>query len=279
MNDLVERLRSLGEPPDARRARERVWRALQGHSRWRDPSRDGRFPPSRGQRAVAGDKPRRSRGNGPQPTSAGAGSPLTPALDAGAPGDCRPASADARHRPAPPPRRAAGEGGSPNTPLVETLLEQTVEVGGAPGSWVPIGVERWTFAPGPAALRVSPLDGPQWVAVDGGTLVAAVDGQEQDLAPGEALVVAAGQELVLRNAGVGEAAALRGVASAGFVDEVYDRAAISQQSVLETAATKAMPAGASRVVFARLTLPPGSALPPEATRSWTGSGWSTGGWG
>ena len=159
-----------------------------------------------------------------------------------------------------------------NTPLVETLLEQTVEVGGTPGSWVPIAVERWTFAPGPAELKVSPLDGLQWVAADGGTLVAVVDGQERDLAPGEALVVAAGQELALRNAGVGEAAAIRGVVSGVFANEVYDGSAISQQVVLDTAATKAVPVGASRMVFVRLSLPPGSVLPPDvmAERDWFG---------
>ena len=155
---------------------------------------------------------------------------------------------------------------SPSEPLVETLLDTTVDAGGLPGSWIPIAVERWTLPPGPAALTVRPLDGPQWVVVDGGTLVATVDGVEQGLEPDRALVVEAGQELVLRNAGTGEAAVIRCVASAGFVDENYDRGVISQQSVLETAATKAMPAGASRVVFVRLTLPPGSAVTPQTTR-------------
>ena len=107
--------------------------------------------------------------------------------------------------------------------------------------WVPITVERWEFRAGVATLTVPPLDGVQWVAADGGTLVAAVDGQERELEPGNALVVEAGQELALRNAGTGEAAAIRGVVSVAFANELYDEEAISQQIVLDTAATKAVP--------------------------------------
>jgi hypothetical protein len=152
-----------------------------------------------------------------------------------------------------------------NGPLVETLLDTTIDLGDTDGRWTPVSVERWTFAPGSAELKVAPFDGAQWVVADGGRLVATVGGVEQPLESDTALVVPAGQEFALHNVGEDEAAAIRGVASGGFGDEVYDRAAITQQSVLETAATKALPAGASRVVFVRLTLPPGSALPPEAT--------------
>jgi mannose-6-phosphate isomerase-like protein (cupin superfamily) len=153
----------------------------------------------------------------------------------------------------------------PGEALVETLLDTTIEVEGAPGAWVPFGVERWTFPSGPAALRVPPIAGPQWVVVDGGNLVAAVDGTEQTLEPGDSLVVEAGRELVVRNAGAGEAAIYRSVATTGFVFEDFDPRVISRRPVLDTLATLALPTGATRVVFKRLTMSPGGALPPQAT--------------
>ena len=153
----------------------------------------------------------------------------------------------------------------PAGPLVETLLDATVEVEGAPGAWAPFGVERWTFPSGPATLRVPPIAGPQWVAVDGGTLVAAVDGTEQTLEPGDSLVVEAGRALVLRNAGAGEAThlpqrrhhgvRLRGIRSGRHHPPAGPRYARH-------------PGPADRVVagrLRRLTLPPGGALPPQAT--------------
>jgi hypothetical protein len=265
--ELIEDLDALGDPPRPGRARERVWRELRRHPRWRDPSLNGNFPTQ---------------------TSIGQPLPATNLDDGG--GDRVTPVAVSRTRVA-RPRWVVAQlataalllltlvagllllrvvrpqwAGPLSEPLVETLLDQTVEVGGTPGSWVPVAVERWTFQPGAATLASPALAGPQWVAADGGTLVATVGGVEQPLEPGSALFVPAGEEFALRNAGAGEAAAIRCVATAGFSFEEFDRAVISRQTVLDTVATKALPAGASRVVFVRLTLPPGDALPPDATR-------------
>jgi hypothetical protein len=85
-------------------------------------------------------------------------------------------------------------------------------------------------------------------------------------------VVEAGRELVVGNAGAGVATLLRVEAASGFALPEYDRRAISQQTALDTESTEALPAGSSRVVFERLTLPPGTALPPMTAqeKDWFG---------
>ena len=153
---------------------------------------------------------------------------------------------------------------------VETLVDATVE--GAAAKLLPLSIERWTFAPGPATLTVPPLDGPQWIVADGGTLVAIVDGDEHELTPGTSLVVPAGQELVLGNPGPGETSALRGVAAAEFALEDYDATAISKQAALDTQGSEVLPAGASHVLFERLSLQPGAVLriEPATGQDWVG---------
>jgi hypothetical protein len=137
-------------------------------------------------------------------------------------------------------------------PAVETFVDAAVENPSA--SWTPLVVERWVFQPGGATLSIPPLDGPQWIVAERGGLTVARDGAEQALTAGAGLVISAGQEVVIRNAGAGEASALRGVASVGFALEDYDRAVITRQSALDTEAHPALPPGSSRVVFERLTL-------------------------
>jgi hypothetical protein len=102
--------------------------------------------------------------------------------------------------------------------------------------------------------------------------VATVDGTERDLAPGDGLVVAAGQELVLLNADGPTASALRGLATTGFSHEEYDRASISRQIALDTEAHEALPSGASRIVFERMTLHAGTTLliEPATGQDWVG---------
>jgi hypothetical protein len=149
-------------------------------------------------------------------------------------------------------------------PLAETLLDATLE--GPAAGWTPIGIERWIFQPGPATLRVPPLDGPQWIVADDGAFLAVLDGAEQTLAPGEAIVVETGQTLVLRNLGSRQASVLRGVVAAGFALEEFDRVAIERRQVLNNESLVAVPPGPSRVGFVRLTLPPGIAMPTVEAR-------------
>ena len=151
---------------------------------------------------------------------------------------------------------------------VDTLVDATLE--GDSATAIPLAVERWTIPPGNSTVTVPPLDGPQWVVAESGTLAAAIDGERHDLAPGASLVVPAGQMLVLGNAGQEEATALRGVATTRFVLEEYDRAVIRRSPALPTSAHPALPDGISHLLFERLTLPPGAILSiePVSGRDW-----------
>ena len=158
--------------------------------------------------------------------------------------------------------------GATGEPTTETFIDATVT--GDPETWTPLTVEHWRFQEGESPLSIPPLDGPQWVVADGGRMVATVDGEARMLAPGEGLVVPAGQALTLHNPGLGETSAYRGVAAAGFSLEDYDRAVIAKETALDTEAHEALPPGTSRVVFDRLTIPPGTLMTAEAA---TGQDW------
>jgi hypothetical protein len=148
-------------------------------------------------------------------------------------------------------------------PTVDTLLD--AEMQNAAADWTPLVVQRWTFQPGNATLSVAPLDGPQWIVAERGTLLATVGGDQRKLGEGHALVVPANQTLRVRNPGSAAATAVRGVAAVGFAFEDYPREAISKQNALETEAQEALPPGPSRVIFERLTLLAGSTLVLEPT--------------
>ena len=158
--------------------------------------------------------------------------------------------------------------GAVGEPTTETFVAATVT--GAAATWTPLTVEHWRFQPGEATLTIPPLDGPQWIVADGGGIVATVDGEARALAPGESLVVPAGQSLTLRNPGLGESSAYRGVAAAGFSFEEYDPAVITRETALNVEAHEAIPPGQSRIVFDRLTIPPGTLMTAEAA---TGQDW------
>lgn len=153
-------------------------------------------------------------------------------------------------------------------PTVETLTDANLT--GAASTWTPLAVERWKFLPGDATLTIPPIDGPQWIVADGGSVVATVDGNGQVLAPGMSLVIPAGQELQVRNSGLTETAIYRGVAATGFSLEDYDRDLITQEVALDTEAHEALPPGNSHIIFDRLTLPPGTTLQADAA---TGQDW------
>lgn len=158
--------------------------------------------------------------------------------------------------------------GATGEPTTETFVDATVS--GAPESWTPLTVEHWRFLEGESPLAIPPLDGPQWIVADGGGIVVTVDGEARTLAPGEGLVVPAGQALALHNPGLAETSVYRGVAAAGFSFEEYDSAVISKETALVTDAHEAIPPGESHIVFDRLTIPPGTLITAEAA---TGQDW------
>jgi hypothetical protein len=158
---------------------------------------------------------------------------------------------------------------STGEPRFETLIDATVENPGA--ALAPIAVERWRFQPD-GTLSIDAIDGPQWIVAESGPFVATIDGAARTLAPGQGVVVPAGQGLELRNAGLSEATALRGVAAAGFSLEEHDRSLVAVETALDTDAHESLPPGRSRLVFDRLTLPAGSSITtePATGQDWTG---------
>jgi hypothetical protein len=157
--------------------------------------------------------------------------------------------------------------GAVGEPTTETLVDATIT--NAAETWTPLAVERWRFQPG-ATLTIPALDGPQWIVADTGPIVATVNGTGQSLAPGQSLVVPAGQTLEVRNLGLAETAVYRGVAALGFSLEEYDRAAVSDELALDTEAHEALPPGTSHLIFDRFTIPVGTTMRAEAA---TGQDW------
>jgi hypothetical protein len=157
--------------------------------------------------------------------------------------------------------------GAIGQPTTETLLDATLT--GAAETWTPLAVERWRFQPG-ATLTIPPVDGPQWIVADTEPIVATVDGTGQTLAPGQSVVIPAGQELGVRNPGLAETAVYRGVAALGFSLEEYDRGQVIREVALDTEAHESLPPGTSHVVFDRLSIPAGTTMRAEAA---TGQDW------
>ena len=157
--------------------------------------------------------------------------------------------------------------GATGQPTTETLLDATLT--GAAEAWTPLAVERWRFQPD-ATLTIPPVDGPQWIVADTGPIVATIAGSSESLAPGQSVVVAAGQELSLRNPDLAETAVYRGVAALGFSLEDYDRSLVTQEVALDTEAHESIPPGTSHVVFDRLSIPAGTTMRAEAA---TGQDW------
>ena len=160
-----------------------------------------------------------------------------------------------------------------NEPTVETLLDTTF-------ADLPLGassvfVEPWTFKPGANALVMQPFAGPRAIIAGNGSFVATLDGEEHGLQPGESLVVPAGQELVVRSTDQGGATLLHVGVMATYPPVQFDTAFITYRFAITTSGR--MPAGATRFVLERMTLAPGSSLPPFtlAENQWVGIGEGT----
>ena len=161
-------------------------------------------------------------------------------------------------------------------PRTETLLDATTD--GLPSEFAVASVMRWALQPSPKPLVMPPHGGPALLMVEHGHLTATQHGVETRLAAGE--IFSPGdytQEVVLQASGVGEASVFvvafqaLGFASACFW--VSDPLVHTQDVLIQTP-VDALAGRSGRVRFERLTLPPGTALPPlEASPlMWTSVG-------
>jgi hypothetical protein len=127
-----------------------------------------------------------------------------------------------------------------------------------------IRLERWRFPPGLDVVTGDAFAAPSALVVDVGTIAATLETTEQTLAAGTQLVVPRDQAQVFGNAGPAEAVMLWVTLAPGgaVANATWDPLAITFQHVITTyMATLADP---SRVILERITLPPGTMLPPYA---------------
>jgi hypothetical protein len=168
----------------------------------------------------------------------------------------------------------------PSTSIVrmERLLETTMPT--LPTGFATIGVMRWTLRPSPRPLIVPPHDGPRFVLVEAGTLVAIEPGRQTPLTAGELFAPAGAEgEVALHVRGEEEAI----VVVVGFQGPdvtwcfwTENPLVHSLQVLLYTPADR-LPGGSGRLLLERVTLPPGSRLPPYPANpyQWTSVGAGT----
>jgi hypothetical protein len=176
--------------------------------------------------------------------------------------------------------------GTPATPeavRTETLIDTTID--NLPAGHAIVSSRLWTLRPSPEPMVVPPLGGPSIFVVESGAIEAMVDGVEQQLTPGQSLRLPGDREATIRAVGDEQATAfdidfLPSFSGAGRAlgeapndgsTWVYDPVDYTAD-FLTSASPDALPGGSARLVFERLTLPPGSALPSSLPDplAWTG---------
>ena len=102
------------------------------------------------------------------------------------------------------------------------------------------------------------------MAVESGVVTATVAGTEHQLSGGDTLTIG-NQEVTFRVSGSDEVTMFVVFVIAGFADTgVWDHDPIAHRvDFLISTSTDALPGGSARLVLERLTVPPGSALPPQ----------------
>jgi hypothetical protein len=154
------------------------------------------------------------------------------------------------------------------TPVAEAVVTETLfdaDVDGLPTRWGSAALLRWTFEPNSPPLVIPPADGPQFLVVESGAVVATEAGVEHALAAGDVYTAADPDQVVtIRVSGVGTATLLRGYVAKSI--PMMDAVGYRYEWLLE-GFSAAMPGGSGRLVLERVTLPPGSALPPQEVSS------------
>jgi hypothetical protein len=155
-------------------------------------------------------------------------------------------------------------------PAADVLLDAAI--GALPAGRQRVQVERWTLRPSPTPLTLLALGGPVAVAVESGAVTAAVGGAERRLAAGESLLLAGDDGAAFRAAGPAEAVAVFAYLVPPRLEwfENYDQLLYASDTVVATSGD--LPGGPGRLALERLTLPPGTALPPLEAHalSWVG---------
>jgi hypothetical protein len=156
----------------------------------------------------------------------------------------------------------------------DTLLDTSVS--DLPMGRLRVAVDRWTLQPSPSAVTLPAHEGAVVLTVDEGEVTVTVGGADHQLASGEALDVT-NEEFAFHDSGTAEAIAYVVYAIPQFTAEVgygAHRIWLSGDPLLHThdvvisTAAETVPAGSARLVLERLTLPPGSALPPQVASPW-----------
>jgi hypothetical protein len=152
------------------------------------------------------------------------------------------------------------------TPAAEIVVTETLfdaAVDGLPTAWGEVVLIRWTLRPSNQPLIFPPTNGAQVFLVESGEVTVTESGGEHPLAAGEVYVVTdPEQEVTFRHGGPEEATLLRGMVVTSWMTASADRLATSTEFLVEYSSST-LPGGSGRLVAERLTLPPGSALPPQ----------------
>jgi hypothetical protein len=145
---------------------------------------------------------------------------------------------------------------------IETLLDTTIDE--LPTGHAVVAVDRWTLTSGSAAMTVAPHEGAVIITVESGEIIATAAETEHQLAAGDTFAPA-NQEVSLRASGAEDVTAFIVYLVSGFMDTELghsDPVAHAVDYLISTSAD-ALPGGSARVVLERLSLPRGSALPPQ----------------
>src|SRR5215207_6207968 len=156
------------------------------------------------------------------------------------------------------------------TPPTETLLDTTTDA--LPTGHAIVAVDRWRLQPSATPLTLPPLGGMVTLTVTSGELTATVGGTDHALAAGDTFAPS-DAEVAFRASGSEEVTMFVVYVFSGFADTGFwgsDPIAHRVDFLISTS-VDALPGGSARVVLERLTLPPGSALPPQevAPLVWT----------
>jgi hypothetical protein len=156
----------------------------------------------------------------------------------------------------------------------DTILNITTDA--LPAGHASIGVRSWTLRPSPKALTMPPLGGPTFITVAVGAITAMVEGAEQRLTAGQHLSLPGDTTTTFRAEGAEEASVFElytvpsftavgrglGETSVDVSTWAYDPVVYSVEYLI-TASPDGLPGGPGQLIFERLTLPPGSTLPPQ----------------